>query len=217
MLGRTFSKAAMEAFLATPFSRFYFRYRYMFTPTQLFELCELALEASTAKGHFYEIGAAYGDTTVFINKFLNEKGVWPDYTVVDTFEGFTENDLAHEFNERGINREIRKIFSVNDPGWMRRKLRTNGVRANVIQSDARKVAFQTPIAFALLDIDLYLPTRDLLPVLYAHLSRGGIIVIDDCKAIDPRWNGAHQAYIEFINENKLANDVRAGKLGIVRR
>jgi hypothetical protein len=48
-----------------------------------------------------------------------------------------------------------------------------------------QLSFETlrPIAFCLLDIDLYQPTRDVLPHLYDALAPGGMIVVDDCPLL----------------------------------
>lgn len=39
-----------------------------------------------------------------------------------------------------------------------------------------------PIAFALLDVDLYVPMAAVLPKLYENLSPGGMILVGDCMA-----------------------------------
>lgn len=47
------------------------------------------------------------------------------------------------------------------------------------------------------------------------MSSGGIIVVDDCKPAE-LWDGALQAYEEFVEQKGLSNEIAAGKLGIIR-
>jgi hypothetical protein len=47
------------------------------------------------------------------------------------------------------------------------------------------------------------------------MSPGGIIVVDDCTPGE-LWDGALQAYEEFVREENLSNEIAADKLDIVR-
>jgi O-methyltransferase len=50
-----------------------------------------------------------------------------------------------------------------------------------------------------------------------RLLPGGVIVADDCSPHDHRWDGALQAYNEFIAKVGLPHEIRTGKLGILRK
>lgn len=78
--------------------------------------------------------------------------------------------------------------------------------------DWSKVA---PIGAVLLDIDLYAPTRAILENIYPHLCNGGGIVVDDCLQDSP-WDGALQAYEEFIVAEGLPFE-RVGEKGAIIR
>jgi hypothetical protein len=87
------------------------------------------------------------------------------------------------------------------------------VEADVAQFDFLAVA---PISFCLLDVDLYLPIAAALPRIYDALSSGGKIVCDDCCP-NTMYDGALQAYEEFVENKELAHNVILGKFGIVRK
>ena len=72
------------------------RYRYAFSPRQLWTLCEAAESARQVDGAFLEVGVDRGETTVFLTKHLRTLGPLPRYLCVDTFAGFTPADVAAE-------------------------------------------------------------------------------------------------------------------------
>lgn len=209
----------MGVYLCTPFKKYFYRYPYMFTPSQLILIADLAMEASKAGDAFFEVGCAYGDTAIFLKKLLDEQGADVDYTVIDTFEGFLPDHLAYEINERHVTTAIRYDFAINNVKWVKRRFEKNRVSINVFAQDACSFDFgaSRPIAFCLLDVDLYLPVRDLLPKIYDHMADGGILIADDCDKTHPRWSGAHQAFIEFVEERRIPYEIALQKLGILRK
>jgi hypothetical protein len=91
------------------------------------------------------------------------------------------------------------------------------IRVKSIQRDVTKFDFSaiTPIAFCLLDVDLYKPIKDALPKIYDSMSPGGIIVVDDCRAPN-LFDGALQAYDELVESKALPKKIAVEKLGIIR-
>lgn len=193
-------------------------YPYMFTPEQLMEIAKQAKDSAAANpsGSFVEAGCAYGATTVFLKKLLPQTR----YYSIDTFSGFTVESLQHEVTERGKPLDhLKHDFVVNKKEWYQQTLDMHGAgNVNVIQSDVTLVDFKSigPIAFCLLDVDLYLPIADCLPKIYEQLLPGGVIVIDDCQENNV-YDGAEQAYREFCSKMNLPYTVKTGKLGIVKK
>ena len=68
-----------------------------------------------------------------------------------------------------------------------------------------------------LDVDLYRPMKSGLSKLYQGLEPGGVIIVDDCDENDARWDGADQAYKEFMQEIGQPVDIVLGKLGVIRK
>lgn len=207
----------------TPLRRFLFpRYQYAFTPRQLAVLVGLLDEARRVPGDVVEVGCFVGATTVFLNQHLHAERDVRRYLCVDTFAGFAADDLAVE-RTRGkqldaVQREC--LFGMNDQRWFDYTMRLNGF-ANVttVKGDIKNVTLAertTGIAFALLDVDLYQPTRAALAQVWPLLASGGVVVIDDCRP-NNAFDGAYQAWTEFAAANGLSSEVVEGKLAILRK
>jgi ubiquinone/menaquinone biosynthesis C-methylase UbiE len=73
------------------------------------------------------------------------------------------------------------------------------------------------LCFVLLDVDLYRPMKKSLKQLYRVLTPNGIIIVDDCDSKVKAWDGADQAYKEFMQEINQPAQIVHDKLGIVRK
>ena len=78
----------------------FYRYDYMFRPRELALLVSSLTETHGQQGPILEIGCAAGHTTVYLNKHLDDLMDSRDYVCLDTFAGFTDEDIAVEV-ERG--------------------------------------------------------------------------------------------------------------------
>ena len=220
-LRATLTRLAKEIQLRSPLRRYFFhRYQYMFTPAQLAFLCDCVTRTCELPGAIVEVGCAAGCTTVFLNKHLDALGIEKPYVAVDTFEGFTEADVNLEIAARGKSAEMFQAFRVNSRRWFEFTLALNHIRrVNVVQADANTFDFSRvgPIAFCLIDVDLYRPVRTVLQAVFDRLPEGGIIVVDDCTTASAGFDGALQAYQEFIRQRALPECIVLGKLGVISR
>lgn len=210
-----------KVLLASPLRHYaYYRYQYNFTPAQLCFLCEVVSRVREVPGACLEVGCAYGATSVFLNKHLEQDKIDKEYIAIDTFEGFTGGDIRHEVERRNKTRGMfEHAFQLNSKSRFDATMAFNGVqKARSYAADVNKFDFSLvgPISFCLLDVDLYRPTAQSLPGIYTQLSRGGVIVIDDCYAHD-RWDGALEAYREFCESNDLGVKIVHEKLGIIEK
>lgn len=198
---------------------FFAVYPYMFEPKQLVFLTEYVRAAARVPGCFVEAGCSRGATTVFLNRFMNGEGIERDYYAIDTFSGFVDEHVEHETKTRGKPVSLKgHQFIENTKAWFDRSMTLHGIkRVKSVEGDVTKFDFSTiaPIAFCLLDVDLYKPISDVLPKIHGNMSPGGIIVVDDCKSAE-LWDGALQAYEEFVQQKGLSKEITAGKLGIIR-
>ena len=71
-----------------------------------------------------------------------------------------------------------------------------------------------PIKLALLDVDLYLPTLSTLRKLKNNMQKGGIIIVDDVSK-NNSWDGANQAFYEFVKENSFNFKLVGSKCGAI--
>lgn len=63
-------------------------YPFMCEPRQLAFLVDCVKSLSAVPGSFVEAGCAYGATTVFLNKVIEEEGIPRKHYAIDTFSGF---------------------------------------------------------------------------------------------------------------------------------
>lgn len=201
------------------------RYHYMYDPDQLVVLTKCLDEVADVSGCVIEAGCAFGDTTVFLAKYLERRAQDRNYYAIDTFAGFVLEHVNHEIERRFKDDQVQRAkfkesFIKNKQAWFDKSMQISGTgHVKSIQADVATFDFGSlgPIAFCLLDVDLYLPIKQSLVPIYEALSPGGIIVVDDCEAGHIFWDGAEQAYNEFVKEYGLETCILAGKLGIIRK
>lgn len=194
-------------------------YPFQFSPQQLVYLTECVEGVREVEGCCAEIGCNRGYTTAFLNRYMEESGIKKDYYAVDTFSGFIAEHVDHEVASRGKSDSIRYKMADNKKSWFDRSMEVTGITGlHSIQADAATFDYSSiaPIAFCLLDVDLYLPIAKALPEIYKQLSPGGVILVDDC-APNQAWDGALQAYEEFTKQMGLPSEVRHKKLGLIRK
>ena len=214
-----------ELLFWTPLRQYVFpSYRYNFSPRELSFLCRCLEETNDVNGSIIEIGCADGATTVFLNQFLDEiqpkSGPCKRYLAIDTFAGFVDADIHWEVSERHKPNSYFSGFQNNKFKWFKATmlrhqfLRVEGIQADINEFELMPLA---PFSFVLLDVDLYRPITKALREAYELLSVGGIIIVDDCSDSDPRWDGAFQAYKEFMREIDQQEEVHFSQLGVVRK
>ncbi len=166
------------------------------------------------------MGCNRGWTTCFLAEALRERGIKRDYVCIDTFNGFTPEDAAVEYECRGkAMGAYDEDFAINDRKWLEASMKRFGY-SNVIvrRADAKTFDYQAlgKIAFALIDVDLYLPVRESLKRILPYMAKGGIIVVDDCDSGSSEWDGARQAFMEFCEDKNIMPEIACNKLGIIR-
>jgi O-methyltransferase len=194
-------------------------YSYMFSPSQLIFFTRCLAETKCVPGCCIEVGCANGRTTAFLRKFMEEHGITKAYYAIDTFSGFVPEHATYEIERRKKSRVIEGMFAFNKKRWFDHALALSGVTSvTSVETDATKFDYDRigPIAFALLDLDLYPPMIDVLPKLYCNLSPGGVMLVDDCAG-DELWDGSLVAYEEFIRQAGLAREIVLGKIGVIRK
>ena len=200
-------------------SSMFYLYQYNFTPDQLCYMIKCINETKNIAGSIVEIGCASGHTTIFLNKYLDIAGIEKKYICIDTFHGFTKEDIDYEVNKRNKKRNYYSGFSENNIKWFYHTLNINNVKRVIVEkADIKKFNFSKDekISFCLIDVDLYKPTKSALKKVYELLQPGGIILVDDCENISNRFDGAYQAYHEFIFELGIKPEIKHFKLGIIK-
>lgn len=208
----------------SPVKRFIFpRYQYSFSPVQLGLINKYFVESHDIYGISLEIGCFVGATTVFLNTNYRYGLNSRPYLCYDTFSGFTASDIAHEEAKRGkdlshVHDET--LFKVNSLHWFKYTMAINGL-TNVVthQMDVnhlRAADLTSDISFALIDVDLYLPTMASLEAVFPRLAPGGVILVDDCIE-NSIFDGSLQALHSFCGNHGLSYRIEAGKIGVLRK
>ena len=212
-----FKVAFLKPFRPVLYTRCVGRYPYQHSTAQMVKLRDLLLSVNVS-GAYLEVGAAEGNTTCWLGKsMIDAKCLRPMY-VIDTFSGFTEEDKAVEY-KRGKEPGIYdSYFVINSKRWFDESMKRARLDVMTYAGDCATFDYSRlgPIAFALLDVDLYRPVKLALPSICAQLVKGGMIVVDDCDSQNPLWDGADQAYGEFCEESGIKPEIIAEKFGIIR-
>jgi len=215
-------KIVRELYHISPFRKYFFyRYHYMFSPSQMCFLISCVNQTKDVDGIYFEIGCAEGRTTVFLNKHMQDKGIKKKYICLDTFSGFTNEDMDFEHSKREKDKDVLKIqFVANKKKWVDSTLKMNNINdVETIESDINTFELSdskfNKIAMCLLDVDLYKPVLSALNKVYDRMQKGGIIIVDDCKQ-DKYYDGALQAYMEFCKSKSIEPNIVEEKLGIIK-
>ncbi|MBL1294034.1 MAG: class I SAM-dependent methyltransferase [Thiotrichales bacterium] len=215
------SKIFKEIQFYSPLRKHFFpRHKYMYSSAQLCFLCKCIEETRDVNGSVAEIGCASGATTVFLNNYMNTEEIEKKYYALDTFSGFPIEDIEFEVANRKKTKGQFRGFQVNKKRWFDGTMNQNRIkRVHSIEADVNEYDLTTlgGLSFILLDVDLYRPIKKSLNELYEILKPGGIMVVDDCNAMHDRWDGADQAYKEFMKEKGLEVNIYHNKLGVIRK
>jgi len=193
------------------------RYPYKVNPAQLAYMCEEITRTKAGGGSILEIGVAKGDTSVFLLEHMRTIGDTRRLYLVDTFSGFTNESIEYEVHARGKNKSSLNAFTYGKEETFARNIRRCGYTNFVtIAGDASRLDYSrlAPIAVVLLDIDLYLPTIQVLNRIAPHMAHPSSIVVDDC--VEERlWDGSLQAYREFIGARGMDAVLLGEKGGLI--
>ena len=160
-------------------------------------LKELAPRVKDVPGAAAELGVYKGDTAWQINALLPEKSLY----LFDTFEGFTESDIATE-KAYALSHAKEGEFSDTSVGAVLERMphpEMCRVRKGHFPETTAGLA-HVEFAFVSIDPDLYEPAMAGLEFFYPRMNEGGIMIVHDYN--NTRFKGVHQAVREY--EQKLA-------------
>lgn len=210
--------ALKEIAFRTGLHRFvFYRFDYMFRPRQLSALVSYLTQTSGFAGPVVEIGCAAGHTTVFLNKHLDDLADSRRYICIDTFAGFTDQDIAIERGRGKDPASYAYLFRSYRKNWFDKTMSNNQIiRVTSIQADVNSFDFGgfEEISFCLVDVDLKRPVIRSLEQVIPRMAKGGVIVVDDCVP-NAKFDGALTGYLDVVERYGFPVDIREDKLGII--
>ncbi len=147
------------------------------------------LKRENIAGDYAEVGVYKGDTAYILHLMDKNRTIH----LFDTFEGFTEKDLAPEKGEAATY--TRHNFADTSVEKVKNKLNAKEfVFHKGYFPDTAKEVENGKFALVTLDADLYNPTKAALEFFYPKLSPGGIMIVHD---YNPKWPGIMKAVDDF--------------------
>ena len=185
------------------------KYPYNLEPVQLAEIIHGINKAAAGNKivNIYEVGVARGMTTRFICEHIVSNNFFCNFFCIDTFSGFTENDVEYEVNNRGKSYNDFDIFQKNFKEYSFLK---------PLKIDAAKFDFSKTgkVDFLFLDVDLYKPTRTVLENIKPFLGKNSVVIVDD--VLENQWcDGAYDAFMDFVGKNNFKYRIAGNKCGII--
>ncbi|WP_339058039.1 TylF/MycF/NovP-related O-methyltransferase [Candidatus Regiella endosymbiont of Tuberolachnus salignus] len=167
-------------------------------------------------GVICEFGVRYGAT---LSQLIALRGIYEPYnhcrTIVgfDTFEGFVnvdsgkdgtthlDGDFRVEADYEKILEDILSLHEKNCPLSHMKKFELVKGDASLTTSKWLSENTHAVIAMAILDMDIYKPTKDVLEAIIPRLTKGSLLVFDELNY--KLFPGETQAVIEVLGLNNL--------------
>lgn len=150
-------------------------------------------------GSVAEIGVYKGEFAKYINLLFPKS----KFYLLDSFEGFSENDCKID-KDMGFSNSVSTDFSDTSIKLVKSKL-TNLDKCYFIKGYFPDTAKELPqdekFCFVNLDTDLYAPIKEGCEFFYPRLVGGGVLLVDDYFHL--RYTGVREAVDEFAKNNGI--------------
>jgi O-methyltransferase len=147
-------------------------------------------------GSVAELGVFQGEFAKHINDLFYDRMLY----LFDTFEGFTDSDVAKE-KEIGTKRMFERSYNYSGTSIELVMGKMKNPEKCIIKKGffpETTKGFDDKFAFVSLDADLYQPMLEGLKYFYPRLSKGGFIFIHDFFTDD--FTGTRKAVLEYKKE-----------------
>ena len=165
---------------------------------KLLELATLALET---EGDFVELGCYRGDTSLLLEKLIENSKKSKKLWLYDSFAGLPEK-TKEDASVAGDEFKASELFVSKREVVERFKkagLKLPVIKKNFFENLNPETDLPEKIAFAFLDGDLYSSIKTSLSLVTPKLSDRGIMLVHDYN--NPKLPGPARAVDEFLNKN----------------
>jgi O-methyltransferase len=189
----------------------------MMSPNSLYVWFDILANTRELEGDVVEVGCYLGGTAALSARMLKNIESDRDYIVIDTFDGFVEDQFDKEVEVGGAD-FLRHEFSSNSEALTRWVLdKHGGETVRMIKGDIASLPedrLPDKISACLLDVDLVDPIYAALSRVYPRLTPGGMVAVDDCD--EHTYYKARLGYEKFMKEKGFPIEYKFG-MGIVRK
>jgi O-methyltransferase len=195
-------------------------YRYppfALAPERLYLFLHQLVETRDVPGPVVEIGCNLGGTAVIAKQMLDRIGVKKPYICIDTFDGFVDEQFARDVELGTPSRDL-TMFSGSSRDLVAKIMRRHRCGdVELLQGDVTTIPdrlLPETCSAVLLDVDLTEPTYIALGRFWPRLSKGGVILVDDCQE-KSSWK-ARMGYARFCAEEGIPERYQYG-MGLLTR
>ncbi len=167
------------------------------------------------QGIIAEFGSRYGQN---LNLFSSLRGIYEPYNRLrkivgfDTFQGFVDVDKKDQNNKLGdysvpenYYSELENILTKQEKFSPLSHLKKFELIKGDVSQTLPKYLKKNPhtiFAICYFDLDVYIPTKNVLSIIKNRLSKGTILVFDELN--DEDMPGETEAFLEEINVNSIS-------------
>ena len=149
-------------------------------------------------GAIAELGVYRGEMAAILNGLFADRTLY----LFDTFQGFSQNDLADGEEEKHSQAEAGDFQDTNVELVLSRLPHPEKVTVRKGYFPETAEGLEDRFALVSLDVDLFKPTLSGLEYFYPRLSAGGCIFVHDYN--NRRFNGVRKAVDEFTDATGAA-------------
>lgn len=161
------------------------------------------INENNIEGSVAECGVFRGDSAKFINRYFEDRKLY----LFDTFEGFNNEDLAFdidnkdkwEFNDSFFDKDLFTDTSLEIIREKMTSVQNVIIKQGYFPQTANDV--EDRFCFVNLDMDLYMPTLSGLEFFWDRMNEGGVILLHDY--FHKGLQGVKQAVNDFENKRNI--------------
>lgn len=144
---------------------------------RMFELYQLASQASKIDGDFLEVGVWRGGSSAIIKNALKESNSENKFYIADTFKGVVKAGSREDSFYKGGEHSDTNIGYVKDL-FKKIDIEEPIIMVGIFPDDFPDITIQN-LAFVHTDVDAYESTKGIIEWCIPKMLKGGIIVFDD--------------------------------------